>query len=297
MSTDKKSHRGPAREHTQRKNELFGTKHSEPSESDDEESGSTIGQRLLKCRKQIQRAEYGFRTELYDALKEAYRIADDLGTRNKDWNYFCDLEYWSECGTRLRPKPTTPVEEYIRYVLLHIYRVTNSQGPRYNRAYKYARTLQSYAAQKVPIEEVTSKLRREGVDYIFDFRTEEPVVGPVNQKGTEKTVSEDKLSKSDAEEDVDNEDDIQRVGRRGRPQVPRRAAASGPRGRGRSGRPAEPAKARRMLLEVEMDLSDLDAVINAVKRGKSPKLELSLVDEPLEGKPDNWTRIRGVVVT
>lgn len=121
---------------------------------------------LRECRDAITEIERGFRIELFEKLQAAYEISDAFKENVEAYDIFCKDPVWNKCKLK-RPTRLDDQDQKISWVVRYIFGVVSTESPRYNRAYKYWRTLQGFARDNIPAEKVSEMLLQEGVEYAF----------------------------------------------------------------------------------------------------------------------------------
>jgi hypothetical protein len=128
--------------------------------------------RVKFCQSALTKADAGFHQELYQVLAAIYEISYAFRDDKVAWKLFLQEKFWKKCNQK-KP-PTNPgLNEIILWVSRFVFRAADTRSPRYNRAYKHARTLQGYARQNVPQAAVAERLAGEGADYAFRAEVEE----------------------------------------------------------------------------------------------------------------------------
>jgi hypothetical protein len=98
---------------------------------------------------------------LYDVLGDIYSIAEGFSRDTNAYLEFGQEPFWEKCKQK-KPQEDDDHQQIILMVARFVFRAVKTEGPRYNRAYKHARTLQGYAREEVPAADVAKKLADEG---------------------------------------------------------------------------------------------------------------------------------------
>jgi len=137
-------------------------------------SAAFLIEKLRRCRDAVHEIESGFQDDLYNRLQEAVQIAKRYEADSEAWAECCNDEFWTRCKTK-RPRPKDDLNTKIVWIVRFIFQVTSTDGPRYNRAYKYWRALQGYIRDNVPASAVAHSLRAEGAEFAYVIESRDRV--------------------------------------------------------------------------------------------------------------------------
>jgi hypothetical protein len=134
---------------------------------------SPILRTLEKCRNQVGKLEKGFHKQLYEHLQTAGECAQKYAADEEQYALFREEIFWARCKLK-KPSLGDSLDQIILNVCRFVFDAADTAGARYNRAYKYARTLQAFARKKVPVSDIAAKLMAEhGTEYAFETETAE----------------------------------------------------------------------------------------------------------------------------
>src|SRR5215203_3105711 len=168
--------RGPSTKITGSRRQPFVSKESAPREKTGRTTPAQKAKQLLeavrRCRTRVQGIESTFREDTYTELQEVCVIVAGFQDTKQAYMKFIAERFWRECK-RKKPGPADIYEDMVLFTLRFVYDVTSTEGPRYNRVYKYARTLCVLAAEGVSPEDIAEALVEKGTEYAFSFEQDQ----------------------------------------------------------------------------------------------------------------------------
>lgn len=108
-----------------------------------------------EIRKDDRKLWKGFRAKLYYLIARAYAVADEMLTNEGAWKKFIEDEFW-KTERKKRPGMDSRSEP-----LLHVMVFVFSTGT-YDRAWKYAKALESHFNDRVPPHCIEAVIKQEG---------------------------------------------------------------------------------------------------------------------------------------